>query len=865
MVESPTSFQREGVYCWFSALSSAQRTEFLCGLLDLCVPIELRFLGSCLEDIARKDYHSLRDAEIRANNPTDLSGLTNITDEVVRSKLLVSLALLSSDNHEAARVLYRTLTHIDTVINNYGLPLNDQQTEEQFLLLFTMASNHPAFSFHQKQVLRQELSQIHDILQSQAREVTEEPEVNQDPITLCNLPQQAASVKGLQRNTVTIERIELREITRKTDHTSEYILEAGWTDGVVSSVVRSEQQIFELLTQLSQAFPDEGLEKRLPQSPKLDLSVVLGPLPVLPHPGSWSPQWPALCGVASMQPVMSSIHPRSPPHLPSFPLPQLPPLPPHSSLSVSPPGGGLPAGDPGPPQPQPIGSEQNGILDWLRRLRLHKYYPVFKQLTMEEFLGLTEEDLNRYDLTQGAKKKLKTQLELQNTEQHLPVDAGPHHTFLLPSENSSTCGYSSSPCSPPTPHCREQVFADRTKETQRCIETCLDLLVPGGTERREDTDRSCVLPCAGRPMAQVLPVQHYLSALSCSSYHPHAQPQFQSQAQPQLRPHLQVQHQPKPQLQHSPVSAGSNPTRILALQRKPRPPPLCTEERPKPLVSSLVAGVELGVVRLSLDRSSSVGPPPMVDTSSALTAPSNSLHHVSLPPLQLQQSPGHCAFPASTSSSLTYSFPSSSPSKSSFISGSSTGAVSVATGGSVPMTAVPGNSYCSAMPRSSSPSPSSNTPTPQVSGSASACVCSSCGCRGNCGLYGALPGYSAPGYIQPFSCPSLFTLGQLLHLSPLLASASSAATAPFSYPMVRTYHPSGLSHDPQHTFSFSQPHSLLGNGDPKQTVNLSCYNCGASGHQAEDCKHPDMDSNQQGTFRLKYTPQKDGHDSGELT
>lgn len=28
--------------------------------------------------------------------------------------------------------------------------------------------------------------------------------------------------------------------------------------------------------------------------------------------------------------------------------------------------------------------EQNGILDWLRKLRLHKYYPVFQQLTMEE-------------------------------------------------------------------------------------------------------------------------------------------------------------------------------------------------------------------------------------------------------------------------------------------------------------------------------------------------------------------------------------------------------------------------------------------------------------------------------------------------
>ncbi|CAF92288.1 unnamed protein product, partial [Tetraodon nigroviridis] len=64
-------------------------------------------------------------------------------------------------------------------------------------------------------------------------------------------------------------------------------------------------------------------------------------------------------------------------------------------------------------QTQPSTPEQSGILDWLRRLRLHKYYPVFKQLTMEEFLGLTEEDLNKYHLTQGAKKKLKTQLELQ--------------------------------------------------------------------------------------------------------------------------------------------------------------------------------------------------------------------------------------------------------------------------------------------------------------------------------------------------------------------------------------------------------------------------------------------------------------------
>ncbi|MBN3272196.1 ZCHC2 protein, partial [Polyodon spathula] len=164
MVEKRCLVQREGVYRWFSELNSAQRVEFLCGLLDLCVPIELRFLGCSLEDLARKDYHSLRDAEIKANNAADLATLTNITDEVVRSKLLIALALLNSDNREAAGVLFRTLTHIDSIINNYGLQLNDGQTGDQFLLLFTMASNHPAFSFHQKQVLRQELTQIQSIV-----------------------------------------------------------------------------------------------------------------------------------------------------------------------------------------------------------------------------------------------------------------------------------------------------------------------------------------------------------------------------------------------------------------------------------------------------------------------------------------------------------------------------------------------------------------------------------------------------------------------------------------------------------------------------------------------------------------------------
>lgn len=44
-------------------------------------------------------------------------------------------------------------------------------------------------------------------------------------------------------------------------------------------------------------------------------------------------------------------------------------------------------------------------------LKASEFVPLYKL----QFLALTEEDLNKYDLTQGAKKKLKTQLELQKS------------------------------------------------------------------------------------------------------------------------------------------------------------------------------------------------------------------------------------------------------------------------------------------------------------------------------------------------------------------------------------------------------------------------------------------------------------------
>uniref|UniRef100_A0A8C5TD28 Zinc finger CCHC-type containing 14 n=1 Tax=Malurus cyaneus samueli TaxID=2593467 RepID=A0A8C5TD28_9PASS len=586
--------QRDGVYRWFSELPSPQRVEFLCGLLDLCIPLELRFLGACLEDLARKDYHSLRDSEIKANNPADLGSLTNLTDEVVRSKLLVSLALLGSAHREAAGVLFRTLTHIDSVINNYGLQLNEGRTGDEFLLLFTMASNHPAFSFHQKQVLRQELTQIQSLMASSSKNPStstlntmatypgchkvaprSETPINSVSNSLENvlhtsthsmeesLPKRPSG----KHSKVSVEKVELKGLAhKKNERNVEYSFEVLWSDSSVTLVTKSSAEVTEFISKLSQLYPEENLEKFIPclagpdsfylERNHMDLESDLRYLAPFPShvvkndhvrkffstssPSHFKFLFLPVCGVAGIQSSQNHVQhsataPVALPHC-SHSAGSSSSLGYRSQMDTSSPAM-LMSSSPQTPQTQ----EQNGILDWLRKLRLHKYYPVFKQLTMEKFLSLTEEDLNKFEsLTMGAKKKLKTQLELEKEKSekrclnpsaassvpssgvarvpptsHVgPIQSirGNHAAELrvdvdqpghpLPREGSSS-EYSSSSSSPMGIQAREE-SSDSAEENERRLELHLDAA---------DKEKPVMLlnhfpSSSARPTAQVLPVQN---------------------------------------------------------------------------------------------------------------------------------------------------------------------------------------------------------------------------------------------------------------------------------------------------------------------------------------------------------------------
>ncbi|XP_049320030.1 zinc finger CCHC domain-containing protein 2 isoform X7 [Astyanax mexicanus] len=309
---------KESVYEWFGLhLSPAKRIEFMYGLLHMCQPLELRFLGSCLEDLARKDFHVLRDFEIRANSSSDLGLLTDVTDPVARSKLLVCLSLLGSDNRECAGILFRILSHVDPallLVSSYPgsqafdafRSLSGDSDEdgthncggfepfvesragllEQLAVLFTMASLHPAFLFHQRGKLRMQLEKLEqDLIQRQNRRQcvhhnTHAPPQGQPECHFTNSqvnanektqthnlapahPSRRAEREG-KAHAVHIEKIVLKGISRgKTER--EYSFEVKWSDMSTSSITKTHLEMKNFLFQLPKEHSTDSFERSILQ------------------------------------------------------------------------------------------------------------------------------------------------------------------------------------------------------------------------------------------------------------------------------------------------------------------------------------------------------------------------------------------------------------------------------------------------------------------------------------------------------------------------------------------------------------------------------------------------------------------------
>lgn len=164
---------KEDVLSWFKDLDSYKRIDVLYNLLNMCLPFELRFLGSCVEEMGKHTYQEFRGLAITANDHEKLSKDSTFDggfqDKNVRHRLALYLSLLSSRNYAAANFLYKKLSRTDFVEEIVKGHVQDEQLHSETLLLFTMALYHPAFTFEQKQYFGQVLSRLIDFSDSKNR------------------------------------------------------------------------------------------------------------------------------------------------------------------------------------------------------------------------------------------------------------------------------------------------------------------------------------------------------------------------------------------------------------------------------------------------------------------------------------------------------------------------------------------------------------------------------------------------------------------------------------------------------------------------------------------------------------------------
>jgi len=168
------------IYDWFRELDASSRIDFVCSIFELCLPVELRLFGACLEEQARKDYLSFRDLEIKANDHTELHNLSDLYHREIRSRLAVYMCLLHSrpNSYLCSKILYDILSSIDYRLQDLlAKGQLDEPLINDFRLLLTIAYHHPAFNFRQKQQLSRQLQAFEDPDVTQIQSVATQTEV----------------------------------------------------------------------------------------------------------------------------------------------------------------------------------------------------------------------------------------------------------------------------------------------------------------------------------------------------------------------------------------------------------------------------------------------------------------------------------------------------------------------------------------------------------------------------------------------------------------------------------------------------------------------------------------------------------------
>lgn len=227
----------------FGTLSPHQRIDVLSGLLRMCLGPELRFIGSVVVDLCKKDYIYLREQENKANKPEELTSLKqNPTDiKNLQQTMALNLALLHTDNTHCASIVF------DILENNMKQAFSittatEKESVDIILLVLTMAMRHPAFTFYQRTELykyymcvKKQLESVLCKVDSETcQEMHTEPRFNQEAEHICNLD------------------------VVKAERKREYKIQVTWQNNMKTEVLKTYQDFKEFHSKLVKQFPEEA-------------------------------------------------------------------------------------------------------------------------------------------------------------------------------------------------------------------------------------------------------------------------------------------------------------------------------------------------------------------------------------------------------------------------------------------------------------------------------------------------------------------------------------------------------------------------------------------------------------------------------
>ncbi|XP_061163257.1 zinc finger CCHC domain-containing protein 2-like [Saccostrea echinata] len=237
------------LYLEFGTLSPHQRIDIVCGMLEMCLGPELRFIGSVVEDLCKKDYIYLREQENKANKPEELESLKQNSTDIrnLQHAMAMNLALLHTDNTHCASIVF------DILENNLKrafsvTPSTEKDSVDIILLVLSMAVRHPAFSFHQRTKLcnyyvcvKQQLESVLCKVDHESRpENPSEPRGKQEADHICNLD----VVKA--------------DKSHRHERRREYRIQVTWQDNKKTEVLKTYQDFKEFHSKLVKQFPEEA-------------------------------------------------------------------------------------------------------------------------------------------------------------------------------------------------------------------------------------------------------------------------------------------------------------------------------------------------------------------------------------------------------------------------------------------------------------------------------------------------------------------------------------------------------------------------------------------------------------------------------